>query len=101
MPAPRRTARRTGRRTARRTSRRTARRVGAAESAYYEEPATYEPEPQPAAAPPPEPAESVPADDPDAAMIQRLRDLSELHEQGALTDEQYEEAKNRIIDAGT
>ena len=99
MSAPRRAARRTGRRTARRTSRRAA----AAETAYYDEPATSEPEPEqaPAPAPPPEPAATAPADDVDAATAQRLQELSELHDQGVLTDEQFEEAKNRIIAAGS
>ena len=88
MPAPRRAARRTGRRTARRTSRRMA-----AATSYDEPQQTYEPAPAP---PQEQPAEPAPTD-PDDALVQRLEELSELHDQGVLTDAQFEEAKNRII----
>jgi hypothetical protein len=30
--------------------------------------------------------------------VQRLKELDELHETGVLTDEQFEQAKNRIVD---
>ena len=39
--------------------------------------------------PPPEPAEGLP--------VQALKDLAELHDSGALTDDEFAEAKSRLL----
>lgn len=52
------------------------------------------------AAPPPSPHPSAPASDPaegDADLVGRLRELAELHEAGALTDEEFQRAKERLL----
>ena len=113
MPAPRRVARRTARRTSTRESRRTA-TPDTAQPASPEEPAAAKPPETPAAAPvlpdeplsPAQPPLAEPPSESDAEappggvvpdVAQRLSDLDELHDQGVLTNEQYEEAKKRIV----
>ena len=51
-----------------------------------EDAAAYEPEPAPAPAP-------APAEDP----IAKLRELSALHDQGVLTDEEFTAAKAKLL----
>lgn len=51
----------------------------------------------PIAAPVPPPAAAAP-DGTAAPWVAQLRDLASLHEQGTLTDEQYEAAKQRVLD---
>jgi Short C-terminal domain len=94
MPAA---ARRVARRNARRTEARAAGRAdtGGAEPATPQEAAEPPTQPDQPPAPPPVEASSIDAA-PDVA--QRLSDLNELHDEGVLTDEQFEEAKKRVID---
>jgi|SRR5687767_14552948 hypothetical protein len=56
------------------------------------EPAYAEPQPAYAAPEPPPPA--APAADP---MIQQLKDLAALRDQGVLTDEEFETQKARVL----
>jgi len=58
------------------------------EAPAAEEPASREPAPQ-----------AAPEADPEDALAQRLNELDELHESGVLTDEQFEQAMNRIVDS--
>lgn len=92
MPA----ARRVARRSARRTEARVARRADTTSA-----PPASPQEPTEPAAPPeqtaPPPVETT-TDDVSPDVAQRLSDLNELHDTGRLTDEQFEEAKKRIVD---
>ena len=75
--------RRTSRRTARRTSRRVSRRQAGASGGdqYYDEPAQdYEPAPEP-----------------EPSKYDELEKLSNLHAQGALTDEEFEAEKKKLL----
>ncbi len=69
--------------------------MNAAESASEPEPQYQEAPQQEAPASPEEPAPAASEDD---AMIDRIKELSDLHDQGILTDAQFEEAKNRLLD---
>ena len=69
--------------------------MSAEESASAEEPYSEAPQQQ---EPPPQEPPAAPAQNEDEAMIERIKDLSDLHDQGILTDDQFEEAKNRLID---
>ncbi|HEV2927948.1 MAG TPA: SHOCT domain-containing protein [Propionibacteriaceae bacterium] len=56
-----------------------------------------QPEPEPAYAEPP-PAYAAPAPAaPQADTIQQLKDLAALHEQGVLTDEEFQAQKARVL----
>ena len=95
MPAARRAVRRTGRRTARRTSA----RVNAAAPAPAAEPEPqYFEAPQEQAPPLEQEPAPAPAPDEDEALVDRLKELGDMHDQGVLTDAQFEQAKNRLID---
>jgi hypothetical protein len=74
---------------ARRTSRRTARRVSRRQAAWNEPEEEYYDEPQ--AAPPPQAAPAEPD------MTQQLQDLAKLHEQGILTDDEFQAKKKEIL----
>ena len=71
-----------------RVSRRQARRWQGQGSYPYDQPTYQEPELQYAA--PPEPA-------PQQDMVQQLKDLAELKEQGILTEEEFAAQKARIL----
>jgi hypothetical protein len=73
------------RRVARRTARRTARR-----QAYFRD--AMEPEPE-YEQPAPPPAAAAPAPD----MASQLAELAKLKEQGALSEEEFEAAKRKIL----
>ncbi len=98
MPTLRRAARRTGRRTARRASRRMEAARSTDEAQAPQEPAAQAPAAQAPAPREPGPR-AAPEADPEDALAQRLRELDELHESGVLTDEQFEQAMNRIVDS--
>ena len=76
------------RRVSRRTARRTSRRVNRRQNAMYEDDQGYDDEPQ--QAPPPQ----APAE-PD--MTEQLQDLAKLHEQGILTDDEFQAKKKEIL----
>jgi hypothetical protein len=81
-----------GRRVARRTARRTSRRV----AGRQEQAAAAQPEQQ--AAPAPAPAPAAPASGgltPDA--LTELKQLSDLHASGVLTDEEFAQQKAKIL----
>jgi hypothetical protein len=59
---------------------------------YYDEPQYEEPPPQPA------PAPAAPAAD-TGDMVQQLKDLATLKEQGILTDEEFAVQKAKILNA--
>ena len=75
-----------------RVSRRQARRWGGQEG-YYEEP----PPQQQYAAPPPPPQYAPPPAAPAADPVERLSELAELRNRGALTDEEFAAAKAKIL----
>ncbi|MCF3180128.1 SHOCT domain-containing protein [Streptomyces polychromogenes] len=56
--------------------------------------AAQQPEPEPA--PPPPPPAAAPASD-RSSMLDELRQLGELKEQGVLTEAEFEEQKRRIL----
>lgn len=76
------------RRVARRTSRRTSRRVSRRQGAMYDDQG-YDDEPQ--QAPPPQAAPAEPD------MTEQLQDLAKLHEQGILTDDEFQAKKKEIL----
>jgi len=73
----------------RRVARRTARRTTSRQMAMYNEP---EPSYDQQAAPP---QEAAPAE-PD--MTEQLKDLAKLHDQGILTDDEFQAKKKEILD---
>jgi len=77
-----------------RVSRRQARRWSQDDQSSYAEPQYAEPQPQYAqpAPPPPAPA-AVSTDD----LIEQLRQLAELKEQGILTDEEFAAQKAKLL----
>lgn len=77
-------SRRVARRTARRTSRRQATIRG--DTSGYDEPVAAAPAPPAAAAAPAEPD-----------YTDQLQELAQLHEQGILTDEEFEAKKKQIL----
>lgn len=70
---------------------------------YAEPPPQYEEQPPPpqyaqqqyAAPPPPPPAEAAPAGGGD--LVAQLKQLGELHAQGAITDEEFTAAKAKLL----
>lgn len=48
--------------------------------------------------PPPLPANPAPAPPPAASLTDRLRGLAKLHEDGILTDDEFEAAKRRVLE---
>jgi Short C-terminal domain len=70
------------RRVARRTSRRTSRRMADRYEQSYDEPQQ---------APPPQAAPAEPD------MTEQLQDLAKLHEQGILTDDEFQAKKKEIL----
>jgi hypothetical protein len=70
------------RRVARRTSRRTSRRMAGRYEQSYDEPQQ---------APPPQAAPAEPD------MTEQLQDLAKLHEQGILTDDEFQAKKKEIL----
>jgi hypothetical protein len=77
-----------------RVSRRQAERWQAQEQGYPQQSGGYyEPPPQ---APPPPPPPAQAAEDP---LIDKLQKLSDLHEQGVLSDEEFASAKAKLLGA--
>ena len=74
-----------------RVSRRQAGRWAAQEEQQYQEQAAQQPVYQ--APPPPAPAPGLDMD----AKLAQLKDLGELHEQGVLSDAEFEVQKSRIL----
>jgi hypothetical protein len=76
----------------RRVARRTARRTSRRQMAMYSDQGYDEPEPsyQQQAAPPPQASAQ-----PD--MTEQLQDLAKLHEQGILTDDEFQAKKKEIL----
>ena len=73
----------------RRVARRTARRTSRRQMAMYNEP---EPSYDQQAAPPPQAAPAEPD------MTEQLTDLAKLHDQGILTDDEFQAKKKEILD---
>ena len=73
----------------RRVARRTARRTSRRQMAMYNEP---EPSNEQPAAPPPQAAPAEPD------MTEQLTDLAKLHDQGILTDDEFQAKKKEILD---
>lgn len=65
------------------------------EQAFHEGQRSAAAAPAPAFAPTPAPAAGVSSDD-----LARLRELADLHEQGALTDEEFSRQKTLVLGAG-
>ncbi len=77
-----------------RVSRRQAERCQQQGSYPSDQPEPAYAEPQPAYAAPEPPPPAAPAADP---MIQQLKDLAALRDQGVLTDEEFETQKARVL----
>jgi Short C-terminal domain len=74
----------------RRTARRTSRRVSRRQMAMYDDQGDEQYDDAPQQAPPPQ----APAE-PD--MTEQLQDLAKLHEQGILTDDEFQAKKKEIL----
>ena len=71
---------------------------GAARSAPTPKPPQQPPQPQPPPAPPAPPPAAPPAADDETSWIAQLSSLSQLHDQGVLSDEAYAAAKQRLLE---
>ena len=72
----------------RRVARRTARRTSRRQMAMYDDQQGYD---EPQSAPPPQAAPAEPD------MTDQLQDLAKLHEQGILTDDEFQAKKKEIL----
>lgn len=75
----------------RRVARRTARRTSRRQMAMYGDQGYDEPYDAPQQAPPPQAAPAEPD------MTEQLQDLAKLHEQGILTDDEFQAKKKEIL----
>lgn len=73
------------------------RRLGGNPARQQQRPADAGPDGSAAAQPAPAPAQPAPATGDTPPWLSQLRELAQLHDQGVLTDDQYEAAKRRAI----